>query len=100
MGPLFTQPRPEAAIEVLERALGICRRSLPEDHWLAASVTSGLGISQMQLKRFDLAGPLLEAGYRGLLNARGADNGQTREARARLQEYYRQTNQAEAAAAL
>lgn len=74
----------DKAEDTLREILHLRQKTLPEGHWQVAESQSLLGAALVQQGKLDAAEPLLNAGYTGLKDARGEDDPNTRNAKARL----------------
>jgi tetratricopeptide (TPR) repeat protein len=69
----------------LQDCLALRRRHLPDGHWLTAAAESVLGEHYAMAGDYEEAERYLQRGYSGLVQARGADNPRTVEARKALE---------------
>jgi serine/threonine-protein kinase len=83
------QDRCDEAEPLLTQALPLLEAAYPGDPWETANTRAYLGACRAALGRTAEAEPLLRAGYRRLLEVRGADNRLTRKARELLIEFLR-----------
>jgi tetratricopeptide (TPR) repeat protein/predicted Ser/Thr protein kinase len=85
--------RPTEAEMILRECIALRKETLPPGHWLIATAEGYLADALVQMKRFNEAAPLLEKSYETLLAKLGENHEHTEQARKRLENFERISNE-------